>query len=365
MNKQTLAPEVQPIIHTVQHNCDISDARHAGKYSMCTFLLKMREYYRWQQGIPLSQGMGKDSVGKWLVEHETYWEDLYSDAYKPLEFEVQSLGAFDTPGINQQLSNQDIVYSAGRGVFSKPHFFIGHLINYIHQDDVDIYICGDEYARDLVAPPAMLCNNQIFIRQQSIRRFIWEKIEENRWRKLKDSPVIRSAREHGFDLTSQSITTHQFERLLDNMMSIESQSALQHELGEVAAGRRLPTEWNEMLIGLSGSQAEFIARAVRDHLADAITTLPWLLQEECSPALHFYFANYAGLRKALFPQALNAYNTFISQKSRSALEDTCAKMVDHWQQEATNLVEIFSAEDAADSAQKIEAHYHDQIYATA
>jgi hypothetical protein len=34
------------LTNAVQRNCDISDARHAGDYRICTFLLKMREYYR-------------------------------------------------------------------------------------------------------------------------------------------------------------------------------------------------------------------------------------------------------------------------------------------------------------------------------
>jgi len=36
---------------TVQRNCHISDARHAGQHSLCIFLLKMREYYRRESGI--------------------------------------------------------------------------------------------------------------------------------------------------------------------------------------------------------------------------------------------------------------------------------------------------------------------------
>ena len=38
----------------VQHNCDVSDARHAGDYGMCSFLLKMREYYRWEHQLSFS-----------------------------------------------------------------------------------------------------------------------------------------------------------------------------------------------------------------------------------------------------------------------------------------------------------------------
>ena len=43
------------LAETVQRNCDISDARHAGEYGLCTFLLKMREYYRWENELPFGR----------------------------------------------------------------------------------------------------------------------------------------------------------------------------------------------------------------------------------------------------------------------------------------------------------------------
>ena len=47
----------------VQRNCDISDARHAGDYGLCTFLLKMREYYRWEHELPLTRNLPQDELG--------------------------------------------------------------------------------------------------------------------------------------------------------------------------------------------------------------------------------------------------------------------------------------------------------------
>ncbi|MCK7491237.1 MAG: hypothetical protein MZW92_05610 [Comamonadaceae bacterium] len=36
----------------MQKNCDISDAHHARDMTMCTYLLEMREYFRWEHDIP-------------------------------------------------------------------------------------------------------------------------------------------------------------------------------------------------------------------------------------------------------------------------------------------------------------------------
>ncbi|MCS6786726.1 MAG: hypothetical protein NZ524_06820, partial [Thiobacillaceae bacterium] len=45
--------DLAALINAVQRNCDISDAQYAGDLTLCTFLLKMRELYRWEHDIPL------------------------------------------------------------------------------------------------------------------------------------------------------------------------------------------------------------------------------------------------------------------------------------------------------------------------
>ncbi len=69
------------LTQAVQHNCDISDARHAGDYGLCTFLLKMREYYRWESDLPLSRTLSRDDVGDWLSARERMWHMLTSTIF--------------------------------------------------------------------------------------------------------------------------------------------------------------------------------------------------------------------------------------------------------------------------------------------
>lgn len=40
---------LQALSTAVQHNCDIADAQHARNFTLCTYLLKMRELYRWEK----------------------------------------------------------------------------------------------------------------------------------------------------------------------------------------------------------------------------------------------------------------------------------------------------------------------------
>ena len=40
-------PGLGPFIEAVQRNCHIADARHAREMTLCTYLLEMREFFRW------------------------------------------------------------------------------------------------------------------------------------------------------------------------------------------------------------------------------------------------------------------------------------------------------------------------------
>lgn len=60
------------LIQNVQHNCVISDARYARDYSMCVYLLRMQEHYRWKNAIPLNCAVKGETLGDWVRETEDY-----------------------------------------------------------------------------------------------------------------------------------------------------------------------------------------------------------------------------------------------------------------------------------------------------
>jgi len=72
------------LIQTIQRNCHIADARHAGDYTLCVYLLKMREFYRWEKGIRLSDVVISDDVGEWLTQREAVWDALDEQDYAPV-----------------------------------------------------------------------------------------------------------------------------------------------------------------------------------------------------------------------------------------------------------------------------------------
>ncbi len=321
------------LTNTVQKNCHISDARHASNYSMCIFLLKMREYYRWEYEIPFSVTLSMEEIGDWLFEREQTWDKLESANYQRLPLTRGTVDPFDAEVINSELVPQGYVYSSGYGPFSKPLFFLGQLIKKEKRGGINVLVSSCEYARDLVAPPAMTLGGTVFVRQDSMRRFLWEKIEEWQWRKRDDTPMARAIAYYGPDCG--------IETLLDKMMDNEIEAVILHEIGEARAGELLGPEWEQMLSAFHTSKAEFVIRAVRDHLADCLSTLPALVETENEGALHFYFANFSGMRKTLFPEAMDAYRRWIKEKSLAPLRETCRRGREHWQQTAETMLTCY------------------------
>ncbi len=323
--------ELKQIIDTVQHNCHIADARHAGDYTLCVYLLKMREMYRWEKGIDFKTQLTTDDVGDWLTEREGLWDDVEEQEYQPLSIYGQRYDAFDNDLINTLLDETKLVYNAGLGLRCRPHFFVGELEEKIQHDDYTVYISGKEYARDMAAPAAMAQEHRIFIRRESLRRVIWEILDDARVSGL-DNPLTRSMQFYDFDRDA--------EQALNDMTEVEIAYVIQHEIGEVKAGKLLGDGWNEMLAKFERSQAEIMLRALRDHLADSISTLPFLLEQGHDASIHFYFGNMTAMRKHLAPKLLDAYEYWHNTQDLAPLKDFAALSQEHWQ----GLLQVISSE---------------------
>ncbi len=317
--------EIQSFINTVQLNCHIADAQYAGDYTLCVYLLKMREMYRWEQGIDFKTMLTTDDVGDWLTTREGLWDDVEEQEYKPLLIKNKEYDAFDNDLINTLLKDNKLVYNAGLGIRCRPHFFVAELEQKIQENDYTILISGKEYARDMAAPAAMAQGNNIFVRRESLRRVIWEILDDARVQGL-DNPLTRAMSFYDFE--------NDAEVALNKMTEAEIDYVIQHEIGEVKAGKILGKSWDEMTIELARTQVEIMLRAIRDHLADSITTLPLLiknqLKNKSSASLHFYFGNMTAMRKHLAPSLVEAYEVWNETGDTSALIERSTKLEAHW-----------------------------------
>ncbi len=320
------------LVEDIQSNCDITDARHARNMTMCMYLLEMRQYYRWEHGMPFSENPPKSELGLWLVRREQHWDAVEDAPYAPIRIGEEEKEPFDADAINHLLIPKGYVYSAGVGRFSKPHFFFGELIRKEERDGFTILVSGSEYARDLIAPPAALQNRTIYLRREAVKRMIWEKFEEWRWsRRDRMQPGAFSC--YDFESSPDSA--------LETMADAETEAMILHELGEGMAGELLGDAWEEMLSRISSRRMEIIARSLRDHLADCLSTLPRLIEMDARCSLDFYFINFEGMRRALFPSLLSAYRSLRESGSMEPLKEAARLGREHWLTKARSMLEGF------------------------
>lgn len=305
----------------VAHNCLIADARHARNHTLCTYLLKMREYYRWEKGYGFADSLPKEELGEWLAEREKLWESVEEESFAPLPVDGARHDPFDSDAVNRALLPAGLVYSGGYGGHAAPHFFLADLLKAEERDGYAVLLSGAEHARDLAAPPAMAQGRTVYVRRESLRRLLWERIEEWRWKRT-PGPMETVVAHYGFEDAPAAA--------LEAMTDRETEAAVLHELGECQAGELLGDGWNDMLLALAPSRAELVARAVRDHLADSLRVLPALAAEGNAPSLHFYFANLRGLRRELFPELREAYRAAAGDGRWEVVADAAAARRDEW-----------------------------------
>lgn len=326
----------------VQINCHIADARHAQDLSLCTFLLQMREFHRWERGLPLDAPLVRAEIGAWIARRESLWAELESQ-----DFVALPLGGGNEPGepfgvdeVNAVLAPRGLVYGAGWESAQRPAFFLAELIErrLIAGEGLVVQVCGREWARGLAAPPAVLAGDTIVLRRESMARWLWEKFEVFGLKRA-DGPFKAVAR--AYDLERDFLAG------LPRMLDEQAETLILHEIGEHRAGRRLGPGWGEVRLALEDRRSELLLRAVRDHLADLGTTLPALIERGDAVSLHFWFAGYDGPRRQLFPGLAGAYRAWCEGDGGAALEQACEAGVCHFDDLARQVLDLHAQHGSA------------------
>jgi hypothetical protein len=290
------------LARAVQSNCSIADARHAADLSLCIYLLQMRELFRWEQGLAFGAEVDREALGQWLARREREWSEIEDRPWVPLPIGERVFDAHDVEAVNAALAPLGLVYGAGLAGADRPTCFLASLAESKCRDDgLTLQICGREYARGLFAPPAALVGGRtIVLRRESLARWLWEKFEVF---SLRRGAGPMQAMAEAYELYDTRAFVAALPRLVDDMC----ESLVLHEVGEHRAGLWLEPGWAAMRLALGERRTELRVRAVRDHIADLEVTLPTLVGRDEGNALHFWFANYEGLREQLFPTLSDAY----------------------------------------------------------
>ncbi len=283
--------ELGPLVDAVQRNCDRADALHAREKSLCTYLLGMREYFRWAEQLPLEAAPERQRLSRFIAAREQAWDTLRErgDAqFEPLPL-AAPLDPFDEAAANRELAAHNLVYGAGIGLFGAPLFFLAERADEQMRDGARVLIADRELARGVVAAPAASRAGTVLIRLDALRRWLWSRAE--------------AAQRSGERTFAAALDAYGPEPsgAVERMARGEAETLVLHELGELRAGDLLGPEWEEMLAHLEDRRAELTLRALRDLLADCLITLPQLTARDARASLLFWFATFDGLRRALAP----------------------------------------------------------------
>lgn len=324
---------LETLSQAVQFNCDLSDRDFAADYSICIYLIRMREYYRWAQGLAHDQTLDQGELMDWVSEKEAVWEGLDAQQLMPIEYQGVQYSCFDVAGINRRLHPAGYTYSAGYGPFSKPVFMLAELTEIEVSEDYRLILAGRELARELTAPPAVMRDGEILIRTESVSRMIWDLLEEWQWHKPDNAmaELVKCFDFEGQPLEALQLASEELREVL-----------ILHEVGELIAGSQLADNWDEMLAD-ADRHLQMFARAVRDNLADCLSTLPALISQHNIAGIHFYFASLTPLRKAMFPQLEFAYQRWRRAQRLDGLQAAVICGQDHWQATATQLSDVYSS----------------------
>lgn len=275
---------------TVDENCNISDAKFWSSYSVCELLLRLRQHFMWLHGVKPWERVDRRILGRFIEEREALWHELEHRDFLNLEIEGNSYSPFDSQGINSVISEQGYCYGSGYSRGMKPSFFLAELSALEKTNGFTVYFAEKELSRDLFTSPAMLRGREIFIRLETMREFIWDRLTHSSHTK----PREEFLREHNLINLSGG-------ELWDGLMEAcrrEAEVFIRHEISE---SRIFTREIKDILHRYSSTPAENVLRALIDVVADLSPegTLDFIISNRKRSSLALYFINLSGIRRSL------------------------------------------------------------------
>lgn len=313
--------DLNSLYSQVKSNCNISDAKFWGNYSICGLLMRLRELYRKEHGIMPWDAIMQPDILAWIADRENLWNEIAEHDFLNISISGLTFGPFDTQKINSLLEDSGIIYGAGLGINMKPSFFVGELLAKKVVDGLHVFVTGNEFARDLSAYPAMLQETTIFVRRDALAILLWDKFEEMKLRKNAGPLAYAFTR---YDITAEDSLSEDLYRKIRKVSEKETETFLYHELGEAFEGERLGEGWRQMLSEIENRRVEFFLRGIKDVLSDTSEKgmLQHIIKNDKKGSLGFYLALLGGSRKIVFPDIIKAFEEFAKNGDWGLIEGT-------------------------------------------
>ncbi len=294
------------LVEQVRRNCDLSDARFAGHYSICGLALRLRDLYKWAQRLAPWEEREASEVLAWIDQKEQLWERLQNEEFIPIDIDGTVYDPFDARGINARLASRGLFYGAGYAQSLKPSFVLGQVDDRHRKYGLTVVHMGDELARDLLTLPAFSQGDNIVLRKEAARLFVWDQIF---YVTPSRRPFLQYALRHAGmqDVDPAGLRT-QFGTLLECLYDV----FVRHEIGERKDTCFDADAWRTMIAAFPHSPIELLLRAVKDMLADTGPNGPLrsIIAARAAVPLGFYLVFHDGLGRELFPEIRAAFAEF-------------------------------------------------------
>ena len=296
----------QTFIDQVAANCQVAAAGQAGQFSLCGTLLRLRQLYKWEHGLPPWREPEPAAVIEWIEGQERAWETLEGAAWQQLVWNGQTFDPLAVAELNERLIPEGFAYGAGLSRGHAPTCFLGELQELRRRDGLTILILGRELARDLDAAPALRQGSLIYARRQAWGFYLWDRLSDPT---MQNNGFMKAALEaYGFDLPGLLRTPEAHQGKFEAFLTGELEAVIHHEVGE-ALEPSLGPAFAHLLDLFPQTRVELWLRALKDALAEVNDwgRLAYLIEGRRLASLAVMLALRPPLYAMLMPELEPAY----------------------------------------------------------
>jgi len=333
------------VVGQVLKNCNRSDAQVAGRFSLCGLLLRLRNLYKWEKGLPPWHEEDSGVMLEWVSRREEYWETLLDAPLDPLQINGRELDPFEAEEINRLLAPKGLYYGAGLAGGMTPVFFLASQVDEELVEGLVVRTLRRELVSDILFLPGLRRGGQVHLRPTPLAYLLWDKIAD---------PTPSLSVFCRFALQSQGLDRARVLarpdwETLGALVDGELKSVLWHELGEALVGRAA----EDLLLRMAGehpaSELEFFTRGLKDMMADCGPKgrLARIISHRATACLGFYPAWLGGFPKLLFPEIGRAVTGFAEHGDWAAVE---AARLAGWQRASDALGQLSAMADELSGA---------------
>lgn len=316
----------------VSFNCDVSDAKFWGNFSICTLLLRLRELFKIERALEPWDSVENSEILEWIEKKEKTWHSLENAEFVSIKLNSSLYSPFDITQINEKILKHNLVYGAGYALYMKPSFFVGSIEKIKRINGYTVYFVGREIARDLFSSPGMSLNQNIYIRLTDIKYRLWENFQNwnKKERKLTEFILFKPT-----ERTNQGDIIEKFSKLVKKFAEI----VMYHELAE--QNERFD-EWRIILSECNSNKEEQIIRALVDFVADFSEYGPVkkAISERDSFMLSLYVLTLGPYQKKILRNLVEKIEEALPFEDWETIEKLRKEQLKKWKSQLKEIIEV-------------------------